>query len=107
MKLVLLSIFLTPFLFSAMANAEGPSGGNFEENKAKILANLDERMGKLQEHKACVSAAADKDAMKACREKMKGWREMEKEERMAKRKERMDKRMKKMESKHKNMDTQE
>lgn len=107
MKVLLISLLVAPFFFASIANAEGPAAGNFEENKAKILANLEERMGKLQEHKACVAAAADREAMKACREKMRGWREMEKEERMAMKKERMEKKMKKMEAKHKEMDSQE
>lgn len=107
MKVLLISLLAAPFFLASIANAEGPAAGNFEENKAKILANLEERMGKLQEHKACVAAAADREAMKACRDKMKGWREMEKEERMAMRKERMEKKMKKMEAKHKEMDSQQ
>jgi ribosomal protein L12E/L44/L45/RPP1/RPP2 len=85
------------FLFALPAFAEGP---NFETFKAEAIKNIDERIGKMQEHKACVSSAANKDAMKACREKMKDWREEEKEERMQKRSERMEKRkMKKSEQK--------
>jgi hypothetical protein len=77
------------FLLALPAFAEGP---NFESNKAEALKNIDERISKMQAHKACVSGASDKEAMKACREKMKDWREGEKEERMEKRKERMEKR---------------
>lgn len=62
---------------------------NFESHKAEVLKNIDERMAKLAEHKACVSASTEPKAMKECREKMKEWMKAEREERKEHRKERM------------------
>lgn len=80
------------------AHAEEADFGKF---KAERLANLDERIQKMQEHRGCINSAQDKEALKACRGQMKEWRMDEKEERMGKRKDRMEKRMKKMEEKNK------
>jgi len=44
-------------------------GANFEQRKADILGNMDRRMNRLQEEKACVEAAKNMDDLKACREK--------------------------------------
>lgn len=95
MKLIVMFIVL--WTFSLESRAE--EGANFATHKAEMLANIEERITKLQEHKSCVAAANDKEAMKACREKMKDWREGERAEMQEKRKERMEKRMKKMEEK--------
>jgi hypothetical protein len=62
---------------------------NFESHKAEVLKNIDERMTKLVEHKACVSAATDPQAMKACRDKMKDWMKAEREERKSHHKNKM------------------
>ncbi len=95
MKLV--TMFIVLCAFSLELRAE--EGANFSTHKAEMLANIEEQIAKLQEHKSCVSAANDKEAMKACRDKMKGWREGERAEMQEKRKERMEKRLKKMEEK--------
>lgn len=62
---------------------------NFESHKAEVLKNIDERMAKLVEHKACVSAATEPQAMKTCRDKMKEWMKAEREERKSHRKDKM------------------
>ncbi len=81
-------------LFSLTAFAdetEEGAGKNFEEHKAKMIEGIDKRIAGMNELKSCVSAAKDRDAVKACREKMKDMREDMREER----KERKEKRKKK------------
>jgi hypothetical protein len=73
--------------------AGGKKGENFEAHKKEMLENVDKRIQGLQEHKTCVSAAANHDAMKACHEKMKDMRMDLKEAHMGKKHERMEKRM--------------
>ncbi len=93
--------FLVPaalaMAFCASASfAADKDPGKFEDLKKNALAKIDERIAKLQEHKACVSAAADGEALKACHAKMKDQRMDMKERHLEKKKERMEKRMQKM-----------
>ena len=43
------------------------SAEKFAERKAEILKRMDERAAKIQERKACVTAATTPEALKACR----------------------------------------
>jgi len=72
---------------------------DFEKRKSEALAGIDERIQKLQEHKACVSGAATPDALKQCRSSMKEWWQGQRLEQMEKRKARIDERMQKLKSK--------
>lgn len=57
----------TPAAATATAdNHKGRHGMKFEDLKAKILKRLEERAAKLQQQQACVQAASDRDALKAC-----------------------------------------
>ena len=58
----------------ALAVQSKPS---FDEMKSKMSTEIDQRIQKLQEHKACVTAATNGDALKACHQSMKEWRESE------------------------------
>lgn len=57
---------------SATAMAEDGAGGgkgdgkNFEQHKAKILERIDQRLAEGQKRRACVAAASDAAALKAC-----------------------------------------
>lgn len=85
-------------LFSLAAfadNHEEGEGKTFEEKKANMLQQIDSKIAHMNEMKSCVSAAADKDALKACREKMKEHREDMKEKWQEKKKEWKDKKKKK------------
>ena len=62
-------LILTSF-FSASALAQGPE---FEKRKAERLTELDQRIQKLQEHRACVSGAASHEALRKCGDKMREW----------------------------------
>jgi hypothetical protein len=86
---------LTLFAMLFSVTAFAAKGENFEENKAKAIARLDQRISMLQEAKTCISSAADKDALKACHKKHKESRQAfaddrkeKKEARKAKRAER-------------------
>ncbi len=57
---------------STAAIAEDAAGGgkgdgkNFEQHKAKILERIDQRIAEGQKRRACVAAASDVTALKAC-----------------------------------------
>lgn len=55
---------------------------SIDQVKTAWTAGIDKRIGILNEIKACVSAATDKAALKACHEKAKAEREMMKNERI-------------------------
>ncbi len=61
------------------AGAAGGGGGGspekFQEHKQKILAKIDERIAEGQKRRACVAAAGDVTALKACMPERKGGRE--------------------------------
>ncbi len=54
---------------------EAPAPKEFEAQKAEILSHLDGRLKTMQEHRACVAGASDRDALKKCRESMRDHRE--------------------------------
>ena len=56
---------------TALADDEKMDKMSFEEGKAKMTEHLNARSAKLDTAKACVAAAADKEALKACRKSMK------------------------------------
>lgn len=66
------------------------AGGDFSSRKAEVIAHMDTRIAAINEAKACVSTAADKEAMKKCHEGLK-------EDRMAMKMEHMEKKMNRME----------
>lgn len=72
---------------------------DFAAKKAEMVKHIDERIAKMQEHKACVEAASEKDALKACMEKMKEHMKEHRMEMMEHRKEMMEKRKERMEKK--------
>ena len=72
MKKILLAVVAASLLFARPAVAfdggqtgQG-SGAPFEERKAAILSRIDQRLATLQEVRACVSAAANPEAIRAC-----------------------------------------
>jgi hypothetical protein len=77
-------LMLTTF-FSAGALAQGPE---FEKRKAERLTELDQRIQKLQEHRACVSGAGSHEALRKCGDKMREWQRDERDQRREQREER-------------------
>ena len=76
---------LLPALLLAVAS-HGDEG-TFEARKATMLRHIDERLSSLQQHRACVQAAGDQEALRQCRkasrEQRKKFRETLREERGA------------------------
>lgn len=69
--------------FASSSFAQGPE---FEKRKAERLAELDQRIQRLQEHRACISGAASHDALRKCAEDMREWRKDERNEHREERK---------------------
>lgn len=70
-KIVLCLVLVSQFAFAQKSEDGEGKGKTFEEKKAHALSKIDMRIGKMQELKSCISAAADMAATKACREKHK------------------------------------
>lgn len=69
--------------FSTVAFAKKGSGKRFQERKAKMIEHIGKRINVLNTAKSCISSAADRDAMKACRKSQKASMQALKEERKA------------------------
>jgi hypothetical protein len=85
---------------AAVPATGGPgAGGDFSSRKAEVIAHMDTRIAAITEAKACVSAAADKEAMKKCHDGLKDDRMAMKMEHMDKKINRMEMRKQKLEAK--------
>ncbi len=91
MKNILWIVSMVLLTVPMLAKAE-EKNGDFATNKAQILQEIDQRIQKLQQHKACVSAAKDHTAFLACSENMREWRKGEREERDDRRSDRKEER---------------
>ena len=54
-------------LFQNMVYADEGKGKRFEENKVRILGNIDKKIGFLNEFKSCVTSASSRGELKSCR----------------------------------------
>ena len=72
----LMSLVMVVGFSGAVMAAPGPK---FEEHKSKILSDIDQRIAKMQEHRACVAGASDQDAMKKGHEAMKAFHDAERQ----------------------------
>jgi len=68
------------------ASSSFAQGTDFEKRKAERLAEIDQRIQKLQEHRACVSGASSHDALRKCGDEMREWRRDERNEHREERK---------------------
>jgi len=66
-KPLLLTLALTLALSGASALAQTPPPTRFEQHKAKLVAHIQDRIAKEQALLACVQAAQDHAALKACK----------------------------------------
>lgn len=98
------AIYLAAILLSFASAHAAEEGENFSEHKSKMLSQLDERIAKLQELKACATKAADKDALKACHKDMKKWRDDRRGEAKANRAERKNRREERRKAKEESED---
>ena len=65
----LISLCLVMPAFAVEGAPPPRPGPNFEQRKAEIIKNIDERLMRLQGMKACIQRAHTPEAAKACREK--------------------------------------
>ena len=63
----LLLIIVAIFLVQSMSYAEDGKGKRFEENKVRVLGNLDKKLGFLNEFKSCVISADSRQELNSCR----------------------------------------
>ncbi len=75
MKKILLAITCLSSLSVFADDAMKDDGKNFEEKKSMMLSFVEQRIANLNEHKTCIQAASDKEALKACHVKFKDERE--------------------------------
>jgi len=59
-------LFAMPSVAANGGQAGQGSGAPFEQRKAEFLSRIDQRLGRLQEVRACVSAAPTPEALRAC-----------------------------------------
>lgn len=82
-----MKVLLIATLLMSSAFAQDDKGAKLEEIKARIAANINERIAQQQKHLACVQGAATKEALKGCqeahREVMKSMKQANKGEREA------------------------
>ena len=65
----LLLIIVVIFLVQSMSYADDGKGKGkgFEENKMRVLGNLDKKLRFLNEFKSCVTSAGSRHELKSCR----------------------------------------
>ena len=66
---VIVSLLVGFCVTSSFAADSTDKTQHFEGKKAEVLKNIEQRIAHNQEEKACVQAAANHDALKACRDK--------------------------------------
>jgi hypothetical protein len=74
MRLFLIALLLTGVCLTSAYAADGTNTAQgakltFEQRKAQILSNIDERIAKYQALKECITPAQSPKDVKACREK--------------------------------------
>jgi hypothetical protein len=82
MKTVLIVIVLSISITLSFAEGNTGKAPHFEQKKVEVLKHTDQRIARNQEERSGVQAAANLDALKACREKFKA--EMKSDRQVAK-----------------------
>lgn len=62
-----MKVLLIATLLMSMSSFADQKEENIATVKAKISANVDQRISQLQAHKSCVQGASDHEQLKACR----------------------------------------
>jgi alpha-D-ribose 1-methylphosphonate 5-triphosphate synthase subunit PhnG len=73
-------LFLSFVMMGANATTSFSQDNGFEKRKAEHLAEIDQHLQKMQEHRSCVNSATNIDALKKCRDEMHEWRKNERAE---------------------------
>lgn len=97
-------VVIVMMVFSSSVFAQDKAADDFAKTKSDILSHIDKRLAFMQEHKACVSAAQNVEALKACRQKMRDSKMDMRMDYMGMKMDRMEMRKKRM--KEKSSDTQ-
>jgi hypothetical protein len=63
----LLLILATVFLVQNITYADEGKGKRFEENKGRVLENLNKKLGFLNTFKSCVTSAGSREKLKSCK----------------------------------------
>lgn len=92
----LLGLVLACSFITFTARAEETAKPNLEAAKQEASANIDARTASLQKMEGCIKGAADKAAMKACREAHKGEMQTLHSQNKAKRSAKIDEKIKKL-----------
>lgn len=97
------TIVLVPFIaaaFAITAKAQAPAAGDdFANHKKEALERIDKGIAGMNEAKACVSAAADNEALRKCHEIMRAHHQEMKSDRIGDRMKRMEERKKRIDAK--------
>lgn len=88
-KMILVTSLLLGSILSTAADDEKRTA-EFQNRKTEILKEADEHIAKAQEHRNCVSAASDPEAMRKCREARHAYRKEERSEHLERRENRME-----------------
>ena len=67
----LLLILAMVFLVQNITYADEGKGKRFEENKGRVLKNLNKKLGFLNTFKGCVTSAVSREELKSCKMKNK------------------------------------
>lgn len=83
-------------VLSALCFAPAFAAEDITAHKQEILAEIDQRLAKLEDHRGCIAAASTKEAMMQCRQSMKEFHKSERIEHLERRKGRLDQKMQKL-----------
>jgi len=73
-------ILLSIVILGTSATTSFSQDNNFEKRKAEHLAEIDQHLQKMQEHRSCINGATNIEALKKCRDEMHDWRKNERTE---------------------------
>ena len=92
----IITLFVSLFTSSAAIAKEEKNVNNFAENKAKIIANLNQEKSIVEAEISCVNSAQKREDAEKCREQRKAKMEKLKQQRLAEKKARLQDQIKKI-----------
>lgn len=95
-KFAIITLFVSLLASSAAMSKEEKNVNNFAENKAKIIANLNQEKSAIETEISCVNSSKEIEAAKKCREQRKATMEKLKQQRLAEKKARLQDQIKKI-----------
>ena len=73
-------LLLSSVILGTSATTSFSQDNDFEKRKAQHLAEIDQHLQKMQEHRNCLNSATNIEALKKCRDEMHDWRKNERTE---------------------------